>query len=301
MKFTVLEIVQDILSAMDSDEVSSLNDTIEAQQVGKIVKNCYNDIISTIDLPDEFTLFQLDPSLDPAKPVVMYTPAAFEGTQWIKYNKKGNASGGSGAPSGTWTTPDGLVIYYGPAEASFGSGATGATHQQFTDIIYLPREKFLQDTQSFVSTEANILSYSVNVDGTPIPLLCRNDKMPDYWTIIDNRTILFDSYNAAVDTTLQSSKTMCYGKKTRQFVMTDGWVINLDDRYSSLLFNEAKATAFAELKQIQNTKAEKAARLARIKTQKNKQAAPYPEAAIDQIPGYGRRYLPLHERKGYYR
>jgi hypothetical protein len=301
MKFTVLELVQDILSSMDSDEVNSIGDTIEAQQVAKIVKNVYNDIISTIDLPDEFSLFQLDPSLDPDKPTVMYIPAAYEGTQWIKYNKKGDVTSGSGAPSGTWTTPDGLVIYYGPAEASFGSGTTGATHQQFTDIIYLPREKFLQDIQAFVDTEANIVSYSIDVDGTDIPLLCRNDKQPDYWTIVDNRTILFDSYNAAVDTTLQSSKTMCYGKKTRTFTMSDGWEINLDDRYSSLLFNEAKATCFSELKQIQNTRAEKAARIAKIKTQKNKQAAPYPEPAIDQIPGYGRRYLPLHERKGYYR
>lgn len=301
MKFTVLELVQDILSSMDSDEVNSIGDTIEAQQVAKIVKNVYNDIISTIDLPDEFTLFQLDPSLDSAKPTVMYVPAAYEGTQWIKYNKKGEATSGSGSPSGTWTTPDGLVIYYGPAEASFGSGATGATHQQFTDIIYLPREKFLQDIQSFVDTEANIVSYSIDVDGTDIPLLCRNDKQPDYWTIIDNRTILFDSYNAAVDTTLQASKTMCYGKKTRSFTMSDSWEINLDDRYSSLLYNEAKATCFSELKQIQNTRAERAARTAKIKTQKNKQAAPYPEPAIDQIQGYGRRYLPLHERKGYYR
>lgn len=301
MKFTVLEIVQDILSAMDSDEVNSINDTIEAQQVAKIVKNSYNDIISTLDLPDEFFLFQLDASGDVSQPTVMYVPDAYEGTQWIKYNKKGVAEGGSGAPSGTWTTPDGLVIYYGPAEASFGSGATGATHQQFSDIVYLPREKFLQDVQSFVDTEANIVSYTISVNGTNIPLLCRNDKQPDYWTIVDNRTILFDSYNAAVDTTLQSVKTMCYGKKTRTFTMTDEWVINLDDRYSYLLFNEAKATCFSELKQVQNTRAEKAARLAKIKTQKNKQAAPYPEAAIDQIPGYGRRYLPLHERKGYYR
>lgn len=286
---------------MDSDEVNNIGDTIEAQQVATIVKNTYNDIISGVDLPDEFTLFQLDASGDSTKPVTMTIPEAFESTQWIKYDKKGTAGSGSGAPSGTWTTPDGLVIYYGPAEASFGSGATGATHQQFTDIIYLPREKFLQDIQSFVSTEANIVTYTITVEGNDIPLLCRNDKQPDYWTIIDNRTILFDSYNAAVDSTLQTSKTMCYGKKTRSFTLSDSWEIPLDDRYMSLLYNEAKATCFSELKQIQNTRAEKAARIAKIKTQRNKQAAPYPEAAIDQIPGYGRRYLPLHERKGYYR
>ena len=40
-KMTVLEMVQDILNDMDSDEVNSINDTIEAQQVANTVRTVY--------------------------------------------------------------------------------------------------------------------------------------------------------------------------------------------------------------------------------------------------------------------
>lgn len=292
--------VQKILSDMDSDDVNSINDTIEAQQVAEIVEECYNDIITEVELPDQYTLLQLDASGDSTKPVIMSIPAGYANIEWIRYNKQGTDAAPSLGGS-SWTTPDGLTIYFGQAEANFGSGSTGGNYQQFREIQYLPREKFLNEVQSYVNTEPNIVSYSVTEHGASIPLLCRNDKHPDYWTVFDNRAIVFDSYNAAIDVTLQSSKTMCYGKYLYDFHMSDDWVIPLDDKYVSFLFNEAKATAFSDLKQTLNPRAEKKARVAKIKIQKNKKAAPYGEAAHDDSPNYGRRFLPNHYRKGYYR
>lgn len=295
MKYTVLEMVQDILSAMDSDNVNSINDTIEAEQVARIIKTCYNDIKSTIEIPDEYELMQLDASGDASKPVVMQIPAAFSNIEWIRYNKKGNGS--SGSSSGSWTSPDGVTVYYGPSEANFGSAATGETHQQFKDIVYLPREKFLDIVQMFDSNDVKTVTYSV--DG--VSLLAKNDKQPDYWTILDNRTIVFDSYDASVDTTLQAAKTMAYGKKVSSFTLSDNWTIDLDDKYTSLLYNEAESAAFFKLKQMANPIAEKKARQAKIKIQKSKKAAPYGEPAIDDNPDYGRHYKPSTYSKGYYR
>ena len=40
MKRTLLEMTQDILSAIDADEVNSIDDTVEATQVATIIKNC---------------------------------------------------------------------------------------------------------------------------------------------------------------------------------------------------------------------------------------------------------------------
>jgi hypothetical protein len=300
MKFTVIELVQDILSAMDSDEVNSINDTVESQQVARIIKNCYNDLVSTIEFPDSYSLLQLDPSLSPDQPVVMYIPQSVENVEWIKYNKEGLPTSGS-ATAHSWTTPDGITIYFGTEEAAFGSAPTGSAYQQFTDITYLPRERFLQQIQAFNNSQDNIVDYTLLENGVNIPLLCRNDKSPDYWTIFNNRTIVFDSYDASVDTTLQASKTMCYGKLAHNFTMTDNWEIPLDSKYSSLLFNEAKATCFAELKQMPNARAEKMARVAKIKSQKQKKAAPFGEPAIDDNPNYGRRTVPNHYRTGYYK
>ena len=46
MKYTLLEIVQEILSDMDSDEVNSIDDTVESQQVASIVRSAYMAIMS---------------------------------------------------------------------------------------------------------------------------------------------------------------------------------------------------------------------------------------------------------------
>ena len=294
MKRTVLKMVQDVLSAMDSDEVNSIGDTVEAQQVATIIENCYNDITTDVEFPDDYSILQLDPSLSADQPVVMYIPQAFESIEWIKYNKQTSGPTGSSSSS-QWVSPDGVTIHFGQDEATFASsGSTGGNYQQFKDILFLPRESFLFQTQSLDNSQSNVTTYTV--DG--VPFLCRNDKAPDYWTVLSNRTILFDSYNNEEDTTLQTVKTMCYGKKARSFVMLDDWQIPLDDKYTSYLFNEAKATAFAELKQITNTRAEKQARIAKIKTQKSKTAAPYGAPAHSQDYDYGRHYLPNHYRKG---
>ena len=48
---TLLEIVQDILSDMDSDEVNSINDSVESLQVAQIVKTAYYNIVDGKDYP----------------------------------------------------------------------------------------------------------------------------------------------------------------------------------------------------------------------------------------------------------
>lgn len=85
MRSTLLDMVQNILSAMSSDEVNSISDTTESMQVAQIVKNKYYDIISRGRLPEHQELFQLDPSLDNATPVLMYVPEGVSKIDYIKY------------------------------------------------------------------------------------------------------------------------------------------------------------------------------------------------------------------------
>jgi hypothetical protein len=40
-KMTLLEIVQDVLNDMDSDEVNSISDTVEATQIANICRSVY--------------------------------------------------------------------------------------------------------------------------------------------------------------------------------------------------------------------------------------------------------------------
>ena len=41
-KMTLLAMVQDILNDMDGDEVNSISDTVEAEQVAQIIKTTYD-------------------------------------------------------------------------------------------------------------------------------------------------------------------------------------------------------------------------------------------------------------------
>lgn len=59
MKKTLLEIVQSILNDLDSEEVNTLGDSVEALQVASIVKDVYFNIISTRDIPEHYSLVKL--------------------------------------------------------------------------------------------------------------------------------------------------------------------------------------------------------------------------------------------------
>lgn len=64
MKITLLEIVQEILSDMDSEEVNSIADSVEATQVASIVKRTFENLIATREIPEHKQLLQLTPASD---------------------------------------------------------------------------------------------------------------------------------------------------------------------------------------------------------------------------------------------
>jgi len=64
MKVTLLEIVKNILSDMDSEDVNSISDTVEALQVSKVVESTFYDIIATREIPEHQSLLKLTPFSD---------------------------------------------------------------------------------------------------------------------------------------------------------------------------------------------------------------------------------------------
>lgn len=85
MKYTLLDMTQNILSRMSSDEVNSISDSPESLQVANIIKNKYFDLISRVNLPEHDQLLQLDPSIDATSPVLMYVPEGVADLKWLKY------------------------------------------------------------------------------------------------------------------------------------------------------------------------------------------------------------------------
>ena len=79
---------QNILSALDSDPVSSIDETVEAVQVAELVKEAYFELLSQRDWPFLFQLAPLQALGDTNNPTKMKIPDTWNKVKWVKYNKK---------------------------------------------------------------------------------------------------------------------------------------------------------------------------------------------------------------------
>lgn len=219
-KSTLLEIVQDILSDMDSDPVNSIDDTDEAEQVAKIVESTYNAMISNRNWPHTRRTIQLTASGDNFLPTHMTFDDNVKEIISIYYDKH--------------TLTD--------------------TRLRYEPVKWLEQDDFLRYTNKRDSSDST--NVSIISDPTGIDLLIRKDTAPTYYTSFDDSTIVFDSYDSDVDTTLQSDKTQARAYIIPSFEVTDGFIPDLPLEAFPALIEESKSKAQLKLKQMQDIKAE---------------------------------------------
>lgn len=87
-KLSLLDMTQNILSALDSDPVDSIDETVEAVQVAELIKEAYFELISQRDWPFLFVLGNLQAVGDVNNPTKMKIPDTWNKIKWIKYNKQ---------------------------------------------------------------------------------------------------------------------------------------------------------------------------------------------------------------------
>lgn len=234
MRYTLLELTQRILSSMESDEVSDINETQEAVDVVQIIRECYNDIVGQLDLKHNQGVFKLDASTDNTKPVLMTLPTECVNLDWLKYN------------IGTLAMPD------------------------YKNLCYITQQEFLylQDGLDPSATETKTMDFTVNSDTFKVKF--RDDRYPTYYTIFDDRTLIFDAFDSDVENTLTNERSMGYGNLVPEFRLENSWVPDLDPRQFQLLLQDAKSTAHVELKQQSNPKAEAKYRRNRILAQRTR-------------------------------
>jgi hypothetical protein len=119
--------------------------------------------------------------------------------------------------------------------------------------------------------------------------LVKNDKMPEYYTTFDDKTIVFDSYNEETELFLVKNKTLCFGQVLPEFQLEDDYVPELDIKQYTLLINESKRQVFNEFRQSDNPLSAQRARRAWIRLQRDKRAIPSPYNAYNDLPNYGRK------------
>lgn len=84
-RMTLLEMTQNILSAMDSDEVNSISDTVESQQVAEEIVTTYYELFAARDLPSSKQLMTLEALSDTDHPNYMKIPDGVLSVAWIRY------------------------------------------------------------------------------------------------------------------------------------------------------------------------------------------------------------------------
>jgi hypothetical protein len=219
MKLSLLEIVQDILNEMDSDEVNSIDDTIESQQVATVVKGCYFELIANRNWPHLRKLIALDSSVDTSKPTHFKIPENMKELIFFRYNAQ---------------RPD-------------------ETRMEMQDVKYMYPDDFLRYVSARNSDDPNIVTVQ---DASGLSLLIDTRWAPKYWTSFDDTYIICDSYTKAIEDTLQSSKTQCIAYMEPSWDHEDDAVPDLPSEAFPLLVEESKSTAFLVLKQMANQKAE---------------------------------------------
>lgn len=259
MKLTVLDMTQSILSSLSSDEVNSIGDTVESLQVVEILKTTFFNMINRLNLPEQTEMFQLTSSTDITLPILMYRPDNVARIEWIKYYDS------------TKVQPE------------------------WKYVTILPNRQFVDYINSFNPTETNVDPYTFNDGTNTFNLLFKDDTQPLYCTSIKNYYILFDAYDSTLDSTLQSSKTMCYGATTPIWRSEDNFIPALDDQQFPLLLNEAKALAFFELKQTPHVKAEQESKRQWSSVQKHKALTDSP-TSFEKLPDFGRKHGGLRGR-----
>jgi hypothetical protein len=253
--YTLLDYTQAILSSLDSETVNSYSDTVESIQVANIIKTVYNDIQSRVDLPEHYDLFELNASGDNTQPVLMTRPADVSSIEWIQYDK---------------------VLL-------------GSSDPAYRDVYFVSLDEFLRRMNSLKTTDTTNGTFNLTQPNSDtITFIYRNNKAPDYYTTFDDATIIFDSFDSAVDTTLQKTKTRAYGKKDQAFTLNDTFVPFLDRDLSTLLLNEAKVLAFSELKQVGHDVARQWANRGWTKVQQQKRGIDNPRNELDRAPNFGR-------------
>ena len=85
MRRTLLDMVQSILSDMDSEEVNSIADSVEAEQIANVIKDTYFNIIAAREIPEHKKIFKLVSLSDSTRPTHFKYPSTVKHLENFQY------------------------------------------------------------------------------------------------------------------------------------------------------------------------------------------------------------------------
>ena len=223
MKMTLLEVVQSVLSSMNSDNVNNVSDTIESSQVVDVAKDVYYELISYNDFPHLWKWQQLEAVGDITRPNYLKIPEAVQRMEAFKYN----------------VTED------------------GDSNETIKEVTYLDPKDFIEKVHGRHTSESNV---DIVTNENSVDMFIINDKAPDYWTSFDDEYIVTDSYNASEDVTLNGSKSSAWCRVIPSWTSSNTFTPDFPADFFPVYLAEVKSACHLYIKQQLSQKDEQKAR-----------------------------------------
>jgi len=248
-KPTLIDFVQDILSDADGDSVNSITDTVESDQCARIVREVFDRIVDTHDSEHIKTLKQLD-ATSAATPNVMTRPEGYFEIEFVRYDKRVTAGG----------------------------------DQKYQDVYYKGVYDFINMVSSRSTSDSDVTAVTLST-GHIIPV--KNDTAPTYYTLMDEGSdeLVFDSYDSALETNLQQSKSLIYSSVKPTLVLADATEISLPKHLATLVKTDARAMYFDLFKDGITSEVDRARRRAEVRSQRQRHIIKNEDN--DNGPNYG--------------
>lgn len=233
-KSTLLELVQGILSDADGDEVNSISATIESGQCANVIQDEFIIIVDEFDLKMHETMTQLT-ATGTATPVRMDRPEGFHSIETVWYDTRLEA----------------------------GDDA------RFVPLNFMEPERFLTMSMALNASDSDVETLTMTESGHTLNF--KNGSAPTYWTVLEGYDVIyFDSYDTALETNLQASKSLAKGVQRPTLALTDAAVPDLPENLMVLLKNRARAFYFDVYKDGTTKEVDKRQRNSEVRSQRKK-------------------------------
>ena len=236
MQKTLLKMVQDTLSLMDSDEVNSISDTIESEQIAVCYRTIYDQIVTEYGVPSKNKTIRIGATDDSTNGKTrLFLNHALMSIDTIQYD---NRSAASDPPL-------------------------------YREATVLTNREFLDKTINLDTSGSTLLEQTW--PNTDIKFGVYNNKAPKYVTLVEERILIFDAYDSDVDSSnLLESKSRVSGEVSDALTIDDTTNVTLPGELLNLLETNATELAFDLYKQTTPAKIVNLARKSRVRQQRNK-------------------------------
>lgn len=215
-KLTLLEMVQDILNSMSSDDVNEIDGNEESLQVVAIIEDSYNFILTQRKWPHLNQVCPLLSLSDSTKPNYLKIPESFIEIDKLRYE--------------TSTVTD--------------------TEPNYQKITFRDSSDFVDCLLNRKSSDANV---QIVTSFEEIPLFIRNDRAPELWTSFDDKHVVFDSFDSALESTVQGTKSMVNCRKLPPFTRSNDFIPDIPEKDFPAFLSECRNACHQFLKQARSS------------------------------------------------